>query len=139
VSAENVEFVRGVYAATEGLPREDLLAALPEMIREGCDPEVEMIETPERVDARTFHGHDGVLECWTRWLDQWDEYSFELEHLEDHGDRVFAVAHERGSGRASGAPADALLHQVWTLRNGKLVRYQEFYDEAAARAALSAG
>jgi ketosteroid isomerase-like protein len=137
VSAENVELVRRLYAATEGAGRTDLLEMLPEMIRQLCDPEVEMVETPERVDARTYRGHDGVLECWTRWLDQWDEYSFELERLEDHGEQVFAVAHERGSGRVSGAPADALLHQVWTIHDGKLLRYQEFYDESAARQALS--
>jgi ketosteroid isomerase-like protein len=135
MSAADVEFVRGLYAAVGELPKEELLAALPAMIAETCDPEIEFVETPERVDARTYHGREGVLEAWTRWLDQWDDYSFELVSAEDLGGKVLCVAHEHGRGQASGAPGDAVLHSLFTFRDGKVVRYEEFYDEAAARAA----
>jgi ketosteroid isomerase-like protein len=136
VSEANVEFVRGLFAATDGLEKDQLLEALPAMIAEICDPEIEWVETPERLDARTYRGHDGVLAAWTRWLDHWAEYSFELGEVEDHGDTVFVVAIEHGRGAASGAPGDASLYILFTMRDGKIARYQEFYDDAAARAAL---
>jgi ketosteroid isomerase-like protein len=136
VSAENVEFVTGLLSAGSELPKEQLLPALPQMIEEACDPEIEFVETPERVDAKTYHGHAGALEAFTQWLDQWEEYSTELESAEDHGDQVFCVMREHGRGAGSGASADAVLYLVFSFRDGKIHRYQEFYDEAAARAAL---
>jgi ketosteroid isomerase-like protein len=138
MSEENVEFVRNLFTATDSMEKEQLVAALPGMIAELCDPEIEFVETPERLDARTYHGHAGVLEAWTRWLDQWDEYSFEAERFEDHGDTVLAIAREHGRGAASRAPASASLYLLFTMRDGRIRRYREFYDEAAARAALAA-
>jgi ketosteroid isomerase-like protein len=138
MSAENVEFVKGLVSATDSLSQEEMLAALPAMIAEACDPEIEFVETPERVDARTYRGHEGVLEAWTRWLEQWEEYSYEVDRVEDHGERVLCVTNEQGRGKGSGAPGGAILYAVFTIRGGKISRYEEFYDEAAARATLSA-
>jgi ketosteroid isomerase-like protein len=118
------------------MDKEQFLAALPEMIPEFCDPEVEFIEAPERIDARTWRGYDGVLESWTNWLDQFEDSKFELVSVEDHDDRVLVKSKGWYHGRASGAPVDEVLHQIFTFRHGKVRRYQEFYDEAAARAVL---
>jgi ketosteroid isomerase-like protein len=137
MSDENVQFVRAMYEAAGGAGKEELLEMLPEMVRQFCDPEIEFVESPERVDSRVWRGHDGVLECWRRWLEEFRSYSVELEHIEAHGDDVFVAAREQGQGAASGAPAENVIFQVWTMRNGKLLRYREFYDESAARAALS--
>ena len=131
----NAELVRGIFAMGS-IPKQDMLAALPGMIAELCDPEIEFVETPERVDSRTYHGHEGVRQAWVRWLDQWEDYSFELEHLEERGDDVFCVAHEEGRGAGSGASADATLFTIVTFKDGKIRRYREFYDEAAARSAF---
>ena len=68
-----------------------------------ADPDVEWIEDPTRVDSRTYRGHDGVLASWTQWLDEWDEYGFEIERLVDCGEEVYVVASESGRGAASGA------------------------------------
>ena len=135
MSKENVETVRAMITAFPAVDKEEMLAALPAAIPEFCDPEIEFVETPERVDARTFHGHDGVLEAFERWLDMWDEYEFEPERFEDHGDDVLLVAREQGRG-ASGAAAEARLYTIFTMREGKILRYREYYDETAARAAL---
>jgi ketosteroid isomerase-like protein len=138
MSAENVEFVRGLVTATDSLSKEEMLAALPVIVAEACDPQIEFVETPERVDARTYRGHDGVLEAWTRWLEQWEEYSYEVDRIEDHGERVLCIANEQGLGKGSGAPGDAVLYAVFTIRGEKIARYEEFYNEAAARRTLGA-
>jgi hypothetical protein len=78
-----VELIRGILDGVEGGDLEAIREILPALVREVCDPEVEFVETPERVDARTYYGHDGVLEAFNRWLDQWDEYDAETESFED--------------------------------------------------------
>src|SRR4051794_31816512 len=70
-----------------------LLAALPELIAQACDPEIEWHEDPQRADARVYHGHDGVRKSFERWLDQWDEYGTEAERFIDCGDDDRGVAH----------------------------------------------
>jgi ketosteroid isomerase-like protein len=140
MSQENVDFVRGLFSGVPDMDRDQLLAALPELISQACDPEIEWVEDPSRADARTYHGHDGVLESWRRWLENFDEYGGELEDIRDCGDAVLATTREEGRGRASGATVSARNYVVMTFRDGKILRYQEFYDEAAAlEAAAQAG
>ena len=90
-----------------------LLAALPQTIPEICDPEIEWVEDPRRADGRVYRGHDGVYASWAGWLENFQEYGFEIERMRDHEDRVLV-----------------------TSREGKILRYEEFYDERNALAAL---
>jgi ketosteroid isomerase-like protein len=46
------------------------------------------------------------------------------------------VAVEHGRGSASAADVSAGVHVVVTFRAGKILRYEEFYDERDALAAL---
>jgi ketosteroid isomerase-like protein len=135
MSQENVEFVEGLFAATDGMDKEAFLAILPAFIEQTCDPEIEWIEDPQRADGRTYRGHEGVRESWERWLDQWDQYGWEAERIVDCGDAVLVVSREHGRGTASGVTVSARNHIVLTFRDGKILRYQEFYDEADAKKA----
>ncbi len=132
MSQENVEIVTGLYEGAEAMNKEQLLAALPELIRQMCDPEIEWVEDPNRADSGTYRGHDGVLASFERWLEGFDEYGAELERIVDCGDRVFVTSREEGKGAISGATVDAALYSVITFREGKVLRYQEFYEEADA-------
>jgi ketosteroid isomerase-like protein len=131
MSHENVDFVRGLLSGGARLGKEELLAALPELVQHACDPEIEWIEDPSRADARTYRGHEGVIASWRQWLENFDEYGGELEEVRDCGDSVLATMREEGRGRASGATVSARNYIVMTFRDGKILRYQEFYDEAA--------
>jgi hypothetical protein len=82
MSSQNLELIKG----HERLRRRRLRRIremLPALVPELCTTEIEFVETPERVDARTYHGHEGVLEAWNRWLDMWDEWGGEAESFED--------------------------------------------------------
>jgi ketosteroid isomerase-like protein len=131
MSQENVNLVKGLFGAAERMDKQALLDALPGVIAEVCDPDIEWVE-PGRVDARTYRGHAGVLESWTRWLDQWEEYQLVAERFIDCGDEVLVAFSERGRGASSGAEVAARNFMVITVRDGRIVRYREFYDEAAA-------
>jgi ketosteroid isomerase-like protein len=135
MSQENVDFVRGLFAAAGEMDKQALLTALPEMVPQTCDPEIEWIEDPKRPDARTYRGHEGVIESWAGWLESFDEHSAELEDVRDCGDRVLVTSRENVRSRGSEVALSQRSFQVLTFRDGKILRYQEFYDEAAAREA----
>ncbi len=101
-----------------------------------CDPEIEWYEDPQRADARVYRGHGGVRESFERWLDQWDEYGSQAERFVDCGDDVLVVAREHGRGARSGVTVSSRIFIVVTFRDGKLLRYREFYDESAALEAV---
>jgi ketosteroid isomerase-like protein len=136
MSQENVDFLAGLLASAESFDKEALLAALPDLIEQMCDPEIEWVEDPQRADGRIYRGHEGVRKSWERWLENFDAYGFELESISDHGDRVLVVGVEHGRGIASEAVVSARIHTVYTFRAGKILRYQEFYDEGQAVEAL---
>jgi hypothetical protein len=135
MSQENVEIVKGLFAAGEAMDKQALMAVLPEFIEQMCDPEIEWIEDPQRADGRIYRGHEGVRESWEQWLDQWEDWGFEIERIVDCGESVLVVSREKGRGASSGATVSARNFIVLTFRDAKILRYQEFYDEADARAA----
>ena len=50
--------VRSILGSGVGEDKETMLAMLDEVVPVLFSEDVEFIETPERVDARTFHGHE---------------------------------------------------------------------------------
>jgi ketosteroid isomerase-like protein len=135
MSRANVELVERLFAGAAGSDKQALLAALPELIFQGCDPEIEWVEDPQRADSRVYRGHAGVRESFEHWLAAFDDYGVDAEQFIDCGDRVLVAGREQGRGAASGAVVSSRIYAVLTIRNGKLLRYQEFYDERAARRA----
>ena len=108
MSQENVEFVEALLSGTASLEKDELLAALPEIIRQTCHPDIEWVEHPDLLDRRVYRGHDGVRQSWERWLEQWDEYGFEVERFIDCGEDVLAIARENARGKTSGASSPAI-------------------------------
>lgn len=136
MSRENVEFVEGLVGASAGMDKEALLAALPDLIVQTCHPEIEWVEHLDLADGRVQHGHKGVRQSWERWLEMWDEYGFEVESFIDCGDDVLVTAREHATGRTSRASVSSRIYLVFTLRAGKIARYQEFYSEQPALEAV---
>jgi hypothetical protein len=85
MSHENAELVEGLLAGARDMDKQALLAALPELIAQACDPDIEWVEDPQRADGQVYRGHEGVRQSWERWLEQWDEYAAEFERFIDCG------------------------------------------------------
>jgi len=132
MSQKNVEFLQGLFAAAGDLDKQALLAALPELIAQTCDPEIEWVEDPQRADRRIYHGHEGVRESWERWLENFEEYGAEVERMIDCGDRVLVIFREHGRGVLSGAATSQRLYVVFSFREDKIARYEEFTDKRTA-------
>jgi ketosteroid isomerase-like protein len=87
-----------------------------------------------------YRGHAGVRRFWEAFRDPWETITMEadeIRELDEH--RVLTRSHFRARGRASGVTTEAVLHTVWTLRRGKLVRFESFTDERAALDAARRG
>jgi ketosteroid isomerase-like protein len=81
---------------------------------------------------RSYVGRDAVIEASRRYWGTWDGYSLDADELIDAGSSVVVVVHERGRGKGSGAPFDRNYAQVWTFREGLIVRWELFPDKAQA-------
>ena len=127
MSQENVELVR---RSLEAYKRGDLDAALA--------------DTHPEIDWRPFEeapmrGVGAVRAYLTRWEDEWEELETSPEEFIDVGDHVVAVVHFRGRGRGSGIDVEARSYSVYTFRDGKTVRMEEFIErqDALSAAGLS--
>jgi ketosteroid isomerase-like protein len=80
-------------------------------------------------------GHDAVRAILVRWKGEWEEYGLLPEQFEQVGDRVVAAVRVRGRGRGSGVEVDARFYDVFTLREGKIVRMDQFTQRSEALAA----
>src|SRR5204863_9580105 len=78
VSQQDVEVVSNLFAGAATADKRALLEMLPQLIEQACNPEIDRVEDPQRADSRTYRGHAGVRESFERWLEGFDEYSFEI-------------------------------------------------------------
>ena len=127
MSQENVEFVAGIFAAVDSMDKDALVAALPDLVPQICDPEIEWIEDPQRADARVYRGHEGVIASWRQWLDSFREYDWEVDRITDcGGDDVFVAASEHATGALSGAPSEQRLYERRPSRTASCVATASF-------------
>jgi ketosteroid isomerase-like protein len=141
MSEENVQLVRGVLEAYRN-PEVMAAVAAGELDLGWVDPEIEW--DASRLDemipdlAEVYRGHDGVRAYWSRWFDAWDELEFQVEDVRDAGDDVVALLRDqRQRGRHSGIWTELPPYaQVFTVRDGKLVRWRTFPDQASALSAV---
>jgi ketosteroid isomerase-like protein len=83
-----------------------------------------------------YRGYDDVLRFFTEWTGEWDDYEFDLEELLDAGDRVVAVVRDGGRSKTAGIKLERRHSEVWTLRDGKIVRIDLFDTKAEALEAV---
>jgi ketosteroid isomerase-like protein len=72
VSEENVAIIKAIFEADATTSKDEILQALPNLIPAPFHPDAEWAEAPDHVDAKTYRGHDGILESFEQRLDQWD-------------------------------------------------------------------
>ena len=73
-------------------------------------------------------GHDAVRASLAHWKAEWDDYKVMPEEFVDRGDRVVVTVRLRGRGRGSGVEVDARFYDVYTLRDGLIVRMDQFTE-----------
>lgn len=120
MSQENIEIVGRAFDAYTSGDFDEALAAL--------DPDV--VYKPAQEAPVT--GHDAVRASWERWEGDWEEVEMTSEEVVDAGDQVIQTILFRGRGRGSGIEVEGRFFQVYTIRDGKTVRWEEFSDRSDA-------
>jgi len=89
--------------------------------------------------GQTVHGHRGAARGWDDFLKWAEDYRPSLEEIEDiGGDQVLGVVTLVGQARDEGPRIEGRFFSLFTMRNGKLVRLEEYTtrDEAVEAAQL---
>ena len=101
-------------------------------VLDNMHPEFEWVAPFEDPDTDVHRGHDGVRQFWGEWREAVGELKFRVDELIEAGDRVVAVVQQSGVGETSGVEIHRRVVQVFTFRDGKGVRCEEFYDRDRA-------
>jgi ketosteroid isomerase-like protein len=106
-----------------------------EALLEECDADIEfhgIFGVMFSGEATVLRGHAGLLE-YLRDLDEgFDVRGIRWSEFRDLGDRVVALGHARGRGRESGVDFYSPYACLAEFRNGKIVRYSDYFDHGQA-------
>jgi ketosteroid isomerase-like protein len=125
-----VDIVRRSY---EAFARDDMDGVLADM-----DPDIEWHQAQGLPHGGYYRGIDDVRRNIFDPLDEewWDEFDADPDQFLDAGDEVVVLGRYRGVAKATGKRLDVPFVHVWTLRDGRAVRFRQFLDTAGWVAAL---
>ena len=121
MSSQTVDLARTGYAA--------LAAGDLDRVLEIIDPEITIeVHTgrPDLPETQTLHGHAGFRENIGALLEVFEDIEVTPESFMDLGDRLLVEVHTVGHGRASGIRIENRIVHIWTMRDGRAVRFQVF-------------
>jgi ketosteroid isomerase-like protein len=127
-SQGQVAIVRRIYELIAADELEGVLALM--------DPDFVWEWSPTMPDTGVFRGREAVLAADERWRESWEEFDIELLELREQGNDVVARVRYTATGRGSGVSMNEGRTHVWTLRDGRAIRWRMFsdLDEAERRA-----
>ena len=129
---KNVEIVRRMY-------EEDIFDRdVDRLLDEFATPEIEYVNPPEAVDPGVRHGRAEVAQARGNAPAAFESWRHELHELFDCGESVVAAVSFHARSRTSGVEVAQEEAHTWTLRDGKIVRFEWGRDlqtalEAAGR------
>jgi ketosteroid isomerase-like protein len=140
MSRQNVELVMALQRA----PGDDLVQLMRDdgmwaQLAEAVAPFVHAgAETarPGLPGGKTYTGLDGFRESWLDWLAPYAEYRSEVEEAIDCGEQVLLL--QSSTGRLKGSAQEVKLAPavVYTVRDGKIARFEPYADRAEALKAV---
>jgi ketosteroid isomerase-like protein len=118
MSQENVEVVRRFYDEwNERFPGPiDLM-----------NPEIEYVNPAGAVEPGIRRGLDPFRRAVEKVFEGWEAWQMEPERFIPVGDQVAVVVRYKARGRGSGVEVEGRESALWTLHDGKVVRYAWFH------------
>jgi ketosteroid isomerase-like protein len=120
MSQENVEIVR---RCSEFWTSRDFA-----YLAEVADPELVIDMSRNVFNPGVYRGLDGFRRFVEQVDEMWERFEAEVEELIDAEDHVVTAVRLAGRGRG-GVEVEMHIFTVWTLRNGKVLRYEGGYRD----------
>lgn len=124
-SRSNAAHVRSLYDA---FARGDMPTVMASMA-----PDIVWTEAESTIyaDGNPYRGPDAVATgVFQRLGADWNNFKADVDRIIDGGDTVVALGRYRATYRQTNRSLDVPFVHVWDLRNGKVVRFQQFADTA---------
>jgi ketosteroid isomerase-like protein len=93
-------------------------------VLELLDPDIQWHEPTPSPEAGTHVGRDSFEQFLRVWLDAFEDFHLEAEHIVEHEGKLVVVVRQTGRGRSSGVQVDVRLAHVWTVEEGRAVRWE---------------
>lgn len=133
MSSDNVMLVQAIYDA---FGTGDIAAVLSRM-----SPDIVWNEAENfpYADGNPYVGPDAVVKgVFARLGSEWNGFTVAVEDILDAGDTIVATGRYTGSHKGTGKPIRAQFAHVWSLADGKAVRFQQYVDTLQVTRAMSA-
>jgi ketosteroid isomerase-like protein len=130
MSKESVELVRSMYTRLNetGDAEEGFRDLAPDV-----EFEISWRTGRDSPDFRVLHGIDEVRQAIREQSGPFEQFLWEIHELHDAGDRVVAILELHATPEGSSASVSTgRFGYVFTVRDGRIVRVQDFPDPAEA-------
>ena len=131
MSLENVNVVRGMYAAFAKGDIPAIIAAL--------DPQVEWWEAENFIyaDGNPYVGPDAVLiGVFMRIGGEWEGFAVSPKEVLDAGETIIGHGYYSGTYKQTGKKVRAQFAHLFTFREGKIVKFQQYTDTSQFQQAV---
>ena len=104
------------------------------------DPQIHWHEAesnPYRPSGEAWVGPDAVVnELFVKLAGEWDGFTVTPVTYHDAGDTVVVEGRYTGTYKATGKAVDGQFCHVWTLKDGKIVNFQQYTDTARMQSVM---
>jgi uncharacterized protein len=128
--SDDVEIVRIAYEALNNGDIEGAMAAL--------DEDAEWTEHSDIPEAGVYRGREAIRAFLMQFLESWQQFHQETEELIAGESCVLIMLRSRQRGKGSGIDVEAKYAHLWTIKDGRGVRVDAYFDRKDALRALRA-
>ena len=123
-SPDNVSIIEGIYKSFGAGDVESVLAKF--------DPNIEWNEAENfpYADGNPYIGGDAIVQgVFARIGEEWDGFHLVDLNLHDMSNNmVLVTGRYQGTYKKNGKAMDVQMAHIWTLNNGKVIRFQQYAD-----------
>jgi ketosteroid isomerase-like protein len=131
VEADRDARLRGAIAAVN---RGDLEEAI-----QLFHPDAQWKSPEEWLEREVYRGYDGIREIGRLWLDNFDDYRWDVERLVWAGEVTVVLAYQRGRAKGHGVTLETALGFTFEWSGDRVIRAATYTDWDDALAAAGAG
>lgn len=125
----NLDIVKNLYQAFSEGDIDAVFALL--------DPDIEWIESDGIPYGGVFKGHEAIMHgVFTKIGTEWNDFTAHVDQFLDAGDVVVTLGSDSGTYKATGKTMSAPTASIWTIKNGRVIKFRQYIDTLAVAKAV---